>query len=287
MARSMTAFARQQSQQHWGSLVWELKSVNHRYLEPHLRIPESLRELEPALRDQLRLKTSRGKIDCTLHLYPQKKQLAIQLNTDLARQLIAAAEQIASLTTNPQPIDTLEVLRWPGVMQDTELDMSDIKQQALTLFNSALDDLSAGRDREGQVLVKLIEQRLDAMSNELDKIRTKMPLILEHHRTLLLTRISDLALQVEPSRIEQEIALLAQKADVTEEIDRLDTHIQEVRRILTQEGAIGRRLDFLMQELNREANTLSSKAIVVETTQCAIELKVLIEQMREQIQNIE
>jgi uncharacterized protein (TIGR00255 family) len=287
MTRSMTAFARQETQQNWGGLIWEIKSVNHRYLEPHLRIPENLRDIETALRDQLRKKLSRGKIDCTLRFSTEQQQQCIQIDEVRAQQLINAAQQLANLTENAQPINTLEILRWPGIMQEASLDIKQVKEAALALFSTAIDDLIAGRTREGTELTELITQRLAAISQVVAQARTKMPLILQAQRELLLSRITDLQLEIDATRLEQEIALLAQKADVAEELDRLDTHVQEVARILQQEGAIGRRLDFLMQELNREANTLSSKAIVVETTNSAVELKVLIEQMREQIQNIE
>jgi uncharacterized protein (TIGR00255 family) len=283
----MTAFARQESQQSWGSLVWEIRSVNQRYLEPHFRVPESFRALEPALRDQLRKKLSRGKIDCNLRFDVEKQQQGMQVDQQRAQQLIDAAQQIADLSSNSQPINPLDVLKWPGVMLDANLDMDEVKKQALDLFTAAVDDLNAGRAREGAELADLITQRLDSISVVVSEVREKMPEILTAQRELLLSRVNDLALEIEPVRLEQEIALLAQKADVAEEMDRLDTHVQEVRRILKQKGAVGRRLDFLMQELNREANTLSSKAIVVETTNSAVELKVLIEQMREQIQNIE
>lgn len=290
MTRSMTAFARQESQQSWGGLTWEIRSVNQRYLEPHLRIPESFRDLEPALRDQLRKKLSRGKLDCTLRFDIEKQQQGIEVDKERAQQLINATEQLATLTDNTQAINPLDILKWPGVMRDaTPLDMDEVKKQALALFSTAVDDLNAGRAREGAELADLITQRLDSISVVVSEVRSKMPQILDSQRELLLTRVNDLdlALEIDPVRLEQEIALLAQKADIAEEMDRLDTHVQEARRILKQKGAIGRRLDFLMQELNREANTLSSKAIVVETTNSAVELKVLIEQMREQIQNIE
>jgi uncharacterized protein (TIGR00255 family) len=283
----MTAFARQESQHSWGGLVWEIRSVNHRYLESNLRIPDSIRDIESALRDQLRKKLNRGKIDCSLRFDVEKKQQGIQVDETRAKQLIAAAEQLNQFTSNPQPIDTLEILRWPGVMLDTKLDMSEVKQAALQLFSQAIDDLNRGRIREGAELAELITQRLDTISQVVAQVRSQMPSIIDAQRNLLQSRVIDLQLEIDPLRIEQEIALLAQKADVAEELDRLDTHVQEVRRILQQKGAIGRRLDFLMQELNREANTLTSKAIVVDTTNSAVELKVLIEQMREQIQNIE
>lgn len=287
MTRSMTAFSRQESQQSWGTLVWEIRSVNHRYLEPSLRIAESLREIEPKLRETLRKTLSRGKLDCSLRLELACQQQSISINQDKAKQLIDAAQQLSSLCTNAQPINTLEVLRWPGVMQEGELDINEVKQQALKLFNQALADLNSARDREGTELATLIHQRLDAINIVVADVRSKMPAILAQQKSLMLTRVNELQLELEPMRIEQEIALLAQKADVAEELDRLDTHVQEVRRLLNQQGVKGRRLDFLMQELNREANTLSSKAIVVDTTNSAVELKVLIEQMREQIQNIE
>jgi uncharacterized protein (TIGR00255 family) len=283
----MTAFARQESQHSWGALIWEVRSVNQRYLEPHLRIPNSFRDLELALRDLIRQNLNRGKIDCTLHFVVEKEQQGIQINRERAKQLIDAAESLSSLTTDPQPIDSLEILRWPGIMLETKLDMDAVKKQALTLFSAALDDLIQGRSREGAELANLINHRLDAIAIVVSQVREKMPQIMEAQRRLLLKRVTDLGLEIDTVRIEQEIALLAQKADVAEEIDRLDTHVQAVRQILTTGGAIGRRLNFLMQELNREANTLSSKAIVVDTTNSAVELKVLIEQMREQIQNIE
>jgi len=287
MTRSMTAFARQESLHSWGSLVWELRSVNQRFLDPHFRIPDSVREIEPTMRDLLRKQLSRGKIDCTLHVNISQNQQEIQVDTVRANQLLIACEQINALTNTSQPINTLEILRSPGVMLDAKIDLPAVKASAIALFATTVDDLNAGRAREGAELSNLITQRLLAINIVVADVREKMPQIIQAQRDLLLSRITSLAIDVDTVRIEQEIALLAQKADVAEELDRLDTHVQEIHRILQQQGAIGRRLDFLMQELNREANTLSSKSIVVETTNSAVELKVLIEQMREQIQNIE
>ncbi|SIS87328.1 YicC/YloC family endoribonuclease [Neptunomonas antarctica] len=287
MTRSMTAFARQESQQSWGTLTWEVRSVNHRFLEPHLRIPESLKELEGALREGLRKCLSRGKVECTLRFVPEEQTQTLQVNEAFARQLLAATEQMEKLLPVSQTLNPLDLLRWPGVLQDIPMDMSAVKNEALQLFNRALDDLQAGREREGKELALLIEQRLDAISFVVQDVREKMPLILQNQRSMLRSRVADLGVDLEPQRLEQEVVLLAQKADVDEEMDRLDTHVQEVRRILKQKEPVGRRLDFLMQELNREANTLSSKSIVTDTTKSAVELKVLIEQMREQIQNIE
>ncbi len=287
MTRSMTAFARQEAEHPWGSLSWEIRSVNHRYLEPHLRLHENLRELEGPLRDKLRKSLSRGKVECTLRFHAEAQNQQLTVNEDFARQVVAAAEQVAGLTGQAEPLNALELLRWPGVLQDTKLDMELVKKAALELFDQALDDLHEGRAREGAELASLIEQRLSAISDIVVDVRTKLPQILQAQRDNLKSRLAELTEDLDASRLEQEMVILAQKADVDEEMDRLNTHVQEVRRVLKQKGPIGRRLDFLMQELNREANTLSSKSIVTDTTQSAVELKVLIEQMREQIQNIE
>ncbi|MBE9396839.1 YicC family protein [Pontibacterium sp. N1Y112] len=289
MTRSMTAFARQEAEHSWGSLIWEIRSVNHRYLEPHLRMPESLRELEGSLREQLRKKLSRGKVECTLRFHPEAQAQQLTVNSEFAKELIAAADEVAalSLSGNTQPMNPLDVLRWPGVLQDAQIDMDQVKAEALKLFGRALDDLIAGREREGAELNALIEQRLVSISEIVVEVRSKLPQILQAQRDNLRSRLEELKEDLDEGRLEQEMVMLAQKADVDEEMDRLNTHVLEVRRVLKQKGPIGRRLDFLMQELNREANTLSSKSIVADTTQCAVELKVLIEQMREQIQNIE
>jgi uncharacterized protein (TIGR00255 family) len=283
----MTAFTRQETQASWGSLVWEIRSVNHRYLEPNLRLPDSLRELEGNLREKLRKSLSRGKVECTLRFVPETQQQNLSVDRDYAAQLIAAAEDVRRLMSDSQPLSPLEVLRWPGVLRESELDMAAVKLAALALFDQALTDLAQGRQREGADLALLVEQRLEAIDRVVVEVRNRLPQILQAQRDNLRTRLSELLTEIDETRIEQEIALLAQKADVDEELDRLSTHVQEVRRVLKQRDPIGRRLDFLMQELNREANTLSSKSIVTDTTQCAVELKVLIEQMREQIQNIE
>jgi uncharacterized protein (TIGR00255 family) len=283
----MTAFARQEAEQEWGSLSWEIRSVNHRYLEPHLRLPDNLKELEGFLREKLRKTLSRGKVECTLRFTPEAKVQQLVVNEHYAKEVIQAAESVQGMLSNHQALDALELLRWPGVLQDTKLDMDLVKTSAKDLFGQALDDLLEGRSREGVELAVLINQRLDAISEIVAEVREKMPQILQNQRDNLAQRLEELKVELDESRLEQEMALLAQKADVDEEMDRLDTHVQEVRRVLKQKGPIGRRLDFLMQELNREANTLSSKSIVANTTQCAVELKVLIEQMREQIQNIE
>lgn len=287
MTRSMTAFARQEQQQPWGTLIWELRSVNHRYLELHFRLPESLRDIEGRLRELLRQRLSRGKVECTLRFMPEQSTESMQVNQARAREVISALTEVGTLLPQPQPINPVDVLSWPGVLQESTLDMAEVKARSLELFAEGLQDLVAGREREGAELAALIEQRLDAIEQITRDIQSLMPTILQNQRDSLKTRLDELKVELDRTRLEQEIVLLAQKADVDEETDRLQTHVQEVRRVLGQTGPIGRRLDFLMQELNREANTLSSKSIVAATTRSAVELKVLIEQMREQIQNIE
>lgn len=288
MTLSMTAFARKQSEEPWGSLAWEIRSVNHRYLEPSLRLPEQLRSLEPAIRDLLRKKLSRGKVDCQLRFQPSeggRSELAI--DNDLVKKLKESAETIQGIAKSATPLAVADILKWPGVLEDNQIDNTVIEKCALALFREALGDLITSRAREGQELAEMIDARLIAISEIVLEVRSLLPDIMAKQRQNLLNRINEIQVELEPVRIEQEIALLAQKADVDEELDRLDAHVREVQRVLGLKEQKGRRLDFLMQELNREANTLSSKSIVTETTQCAVELKVLIEQMREQVQNIE
>jgi len=286
MTASMTAFARRETHQPWGSLSWEIRSVNQRYLEPGFRLPETLRDLEPVLRNELRQALSRGKLDITLKFYPAEDNAQLEINTALLDQLISAADQIYSRTPAAS-LDPLRLLQWPGVMQSKKADEEAIKQAAIDLFQQTLADLKAHREREGAELNKLIEERLEQISQHLINAQAYLPSALETWRTNLLERAQKLAVELDPARLEQEVVMLAQKQDVMEELDRLTTHTKEVRRALSSKHPIGRRLDFLMQEMNREANTLGSKAMSMEMTQVSVDLKVLIEQMREQIQNIE
>lgn len=287
MTRSMTAFTRQEMQQSWGTLIWELRSVNHRYLEPHFRLPESLREIEGDLREALRRLVSRGKVEATLRFVPEKMSGALQVDQERLQDVLAATRELRLAGAEMQALNPLELLSWPGVLVESSLDMREIKRQALILFQNSVKDLIEGREREGRELNQLVALRLDSIETIVSDVKRMMPQILQGQRDNLKQKLAELVAELEPGRLEQEIVLLAQKADVDEEVDRLYTHVQEVRRVLTQQGPVGRRLDFLMQELNREANTLSSKSIVASTTRSAVELKVLIEQMREQIQNIE
>ena len=288
MTLSMTAFSRQQQEQEWGSLTWEIRSVNHRYLETSVRLPESLRALENGVREAVRKRLTRGKVECALRFQSEAKVSSdLHLNTKLIQQLVQANIEIEQITGTSVSLNNMELLRWPGVIEEQDFDKTSIEKQALSLFSAALDDLVTTREREGAELQGFIKQRIDSVREIVISIRNKMPEILAKQKQNILDRLADLQAELEPTRLEQEVSLLTQKADVEEELDRLDSHLNEVERVLGTKGQKGRRLDFLMQELNREANTLSSKSIVVETTLNAVELKVLIEQMREQIQNVE
>ena len=291
MVQSMTAFTRQQLDRDYGSLAWEIRSVNHRYLEASVRVPESFRALENTVRDALRKQLNRGKVECQLRFQTEAADGApvskISVDKELVKQLIEAGDVIGSFASDAATLSTAELLRWPGVIGTAELDKKALEHDALELFAVALKDLIATREREGAELSEFIGQRIDAIRAIVADVRLMMPDILAKQRENLLAKIAEIDIEIDPTRLEQEVALLAQKADINEELDRLGAHVNEVERVLRSDGQMGRRLDFLMQELNREANTLSSKSIVVETTRSAVDLKVLIEQMREQIQNIE
>ncbi|MDA0425178.1 YicC/YloC family endoribonuclease [Stutzerimonas frequens] len=287
MVHSMTAFARSEQAGTHGTLSWEIRSVNHRYLEPHLRLPEAFRDLEGQVRDALRKGLSRGKVECTLRFAEENQRSSLQVDRERASQLIAAAESVAALIRQPAAIDPLQVLGWPGVLVADAADPQALNQSALELFHKALAQLKEGRRREGAELAKLLEERLDSILAEVATLREQVPQMLAAQRQKILDRFNEMAAELDPQRLEQEMVLLAQKSDVAEELDRLSTHVGEVQRVLKAGGAAGRRLDFLMQELNREANTLGSKAFDPRSTQAAVNLKVLIEQMREQVQNIE
>jgi len=288
MVASMTAFARQQHEYPWGTLSWEIRALNHRYLEAGIRVPEMLRPLEPKVRELLRQRVSRGKVDCQLRFQAAGQQeRGASLNESRLEELRALDQQIRRVHPEAAPLSVCDLLQWPGVLQEPEPDVDDIASQALQQFHTALDEFLETRQREGGELATAIGKRLDAINGIVAAVRQQLPDILARQKSLLAERLGELREELDPVRLEQEIALLAQKSDVDEELDRLDAHVTEVKRVLTLPEPVGRRLDFLMQELNREANTLSSKAIVAETTRQAVELKVLIEQMREQVQNIE
>ena len=286
MIHSMTGYARKEFKGDWGTAVWEIRSVNQRYLETYLRLPEQLRGLEPILRERFRKQLERGKVECNLRFESQTNAGQLQINEALAEQLIDSALWVIDRAGQGQ-LNPLDVLRWPGVMAAPEQDMDELNTRLLTGFDEVLALFVESRQSEGDKLKAVIEQRLEGIQNEVTKVRAFMPQILDWQRQKLIDRLAEAKLELEPTRVEQEIILLAQRIDVAEELDRLGMHIAETRKILKKGGACGRRLDFMMQEFNRESNTLGSKSINADTTQSAVELKVLIEQMREQIQNIE
>lgn len=287
MIRSMTAYARREIKGDWGSAAWELRSVNQRYLETYIRLPEQFRSLEPVIRERIRARLTRGKVECNLRFeLDPGAQSTLQLNEKLAKQLVEAAQWV-KMQSDEGEINPLEVLRWPGVMLAEEQDLDAISTQLLLALETALDDFISARESEGAALKTLIEQRLDGVSAEVIKVRAQMPNILQWQRERLVSKLEDAQVQLENTRLEQELVLMAQRIDVAEELDRLEAHVKETHKIMKKEEAVGRRLDFMMQEFNRESNTLASKSINADVTTSAIELKVLIEQMREQIQNIE
>ena len=288
MIRSMTAFARSERTEDWGTAYWELRSVNNRYLDVTPRLPEETRAIESAVRERIRKRLSRGKVDCTLRLTLGTNHDAnITLNLELARRVSEATREIDALLHDPARVSAVDVLRWPGVVETESPDLDALGQVVLELLDEALTGLVASREREGLHIHDVIAQRCDEIQDIVDAVRARLPEVLETCRQRLRERLAEFLEQLNEERLEQEMAILAQKTDVAEELDRLDAHLIEVRRVLEEEEPAGRRLDFLMQELNREANTLGSKSIDTETTRASVDLKVLIEQMREQIQNVE
>jgi uncharacterized protein (TIGR00255 family) len=288
MICSMTAFSSKEQHQKDYSLTWEIRSVNHRYLEPGFKLPDSFNFLEPILRDKLKQHVARGKFDCSLKYQPASVPRAgLDLNREMLEDLLDVDTTLRSQAQNLGPINPLELLQWPGMLQQHEADKQAVGAIASSLFEVALRALIDTRQREGAELAAFISQRLDAIAVQVDNLRSRLPEILTNQRQRLVAKLEEISADLDHDRLEQELVYALQKADVDEELDRLSAHVGEVRRILSQGKSCGRRLDFLMQELNREANTLSSKSLTADTTMAAVELKVLIEQMREQVQNIE
>ncbi len=284
----MTAFARHETGVPWGVLTWELRSVNHRYLDIALRLPEELRALEPRARELINARLARGKVDGTLRYQPNEAVAgAIEMNAEQVQRLLAAADHLRSLAPDVAPLRAVDILRWPGVIKAAALDVESLGAAALEALSATLAELAATRHREGARLQEFMLARLQSMEEMAGKAKALSPEATRLFRERLEARLKEVRQQLDPARLEQEIVLFAQRADVTEEIDRLTAHFAEIRRVFAQPGPAGRRLDFLMQELNREANTLSSKSTDTRLTTVAVELKVLIEQMREQVQNIE
>lgn len=288
MPYSMTAFARIEFNGDWGRGAWELRSVNHRYAEIIVRTPEDFRALETTVRERINAAAKRGKIDCNLRFETARGDFAeLRLNEQAARAVIDASRRIAELAGIEASVSPLEVLRWPGVTDIAEVNLDLVAKSILEALDLALAEFLDVRGREGAKMAALITQRLDGIRAQLAVLERRVPEIIDSVRERHTQRIRELAEGLDQARVEQECALLAQRLDVAEELGRLQAHVEEVTRVLGQDEPIGRRLDFLMQELNREANTLGSKSAHIDTTGAAIELKVLIEQMREQVQNIE
>lgn len=288
MISSMTAFARNEYRGDLGEISWEIRSVNHRYLEVFLRLPEELRVLETPVRERVTARLGRGKLDLVLKFKPgEMAEAGLRVDRRMVEQLIKADMEVASMLNVDSYLKPVELLRWPGVLQEEEQDFTPVKQQALELLDGTLESLVESRQREGTRLAEMVLQRCRAMQEQVQKVRVLMPEVLQGVKVRIQERLNEVMESLDETRLEQEMALLAQRLDVDEEMDRLEAHLEEVERVLQSDEPVGRRLDFLMQELNREANTLSSKSNSVDMTRQAVEMKVLIEQMREQIQNIE
>jgi len=289
MLKSMTAFSRKESVSDLGTLIWEMRSVNHRYLDVSLRLADEVRVIEPLVREKLSEKLSRGKLEASLRFTPAESAATqIIVNEPLAKEVLGAVAKIAVLDggSNNQTA-AIEVLRWPGVVGKVKADTEPLQEQALELLDTTIDDFIDTRAREGKKIAVMLEERCEAIEKIVAQVKTLRPQTNERQREKLIARIDALNVENDTSRLEQELVYVAQRLDVEEELDRLDAHVSELRDVLTRHEPVGRRLDFLVQEFNREANTLGSKSADAETTALAVDLKVLIEQMREQIQNLE
>lgn len=289
MIHSMTAYASRSEAATAGQLAWELKSVNQRYLDLSPRLPEEFRVLEPEIRERFKRRFSRGKIEINLRYQPDPaaESATLELNQPLARTLLAQLEHLQKLAGSTAESDLGRLLSWPGLIVEQRADFDAERACALDLLDRCIEDLDAARAQEGRAIVEMLQPRLDGVGQQVAKVRAHLPAVREALKTRFDERLAGLGQDIEPGRMEQEIALQLTRLDVDEELDRLEAHVTEIRRVLALDEPVGRRLDFLMQELNREANTLGSKSVAVETTGVAVELKVLIEQMREQIQNVE
>ena len=288
MLCSMTGFAREEDTCEQGSLTWELRSVNHRYLEINFRLPEEMRRLETQLRKQLQSRLARGKVDCVLRYQFADTQAAVlELNKPLLDSLVQQITQVHNKLPEYQPTKAMDILAWPGVVHTAQTDMESFRTVCLELFKSTKDQLVEMRSTEGQRIAMMLRERCAEIESSVTKVRHRRPQVLAAIREKLQQRIEELVSEVDQNRLEQELVYISQKLDVAEELDRLESHLSEMASIFDRKDATGRRLDFLMQEFNREANTLGSKSADIETTQASVDLKVLIEQMREQVQNVE
>ncbi|MFQ5547839.1 MAG: YicC/YloC family endoribonuclease [Woeseia sp.] len=288
MLHSMTGFARRAAETPLGTLTWELRAVNHRFLDVQFRLPEELRPKETDLRQQVSAILKRGKIDCSLHFHRATSDaMGLRLNHELVQQIRAKIDELNDLLSETRAINPVDILRWPGVVSETEVETEPLFEQASRLLGETLAALGEMRASEGKRIADMLESRCRDVVVVSAAVRQRLPEVLAAVRARQQERIDKLNIKADPARLETELALIAQKLDVDEELDRLDSHISEIRDVVAADGPVGRRLEFLMQELNRETNTLASKSADTETTRAAVDLKVLIEQMREQIQNVE
>jgi len=290
--RSMTAFARVESQNEFATLTWEIKSVNHRYLELSIRLPDKLRHLETEFRNRLRKSLERGKVELGLRLEEQSgEQGELHVDEVLVKKLIQAREKIETLLIASKPVSAADIMRWPGVIGAAKIDLAKVEEQTINSFELLLKQFIENREREGSELQNMVSQRLEKIDGFIALFKKNLPATIENYRLKLQTRLEQIlektSEQIDKDRVAQELVIFAQKIDIEEELDRLEAHCKEVKRILKDGGSVGRQLDFLMQELNREANTTGSKSASAEQSQAVVDLKVCIEQMREQIQNIE
>ncbi len=288
MLQSMTGFARKIAEAPVGTLTCELRAVNHRYLDVQFRLPEELRTKELELRQQVGTRLKRGKVECTLHFRRiSTGDTELSINENLVRQIGSRLDQISSMLPKALTLDPIDVLRWPGVVLEPEIDAEPLFLAAQSLLDETLEEMRTMRASEGERIASMLKSRCAEVIKIAASVRARLPEVLEAARQRQRERLEKLGVSADPARLETELALIAQKLDIDEEIDRLDSHIVEILEVIERDEPVGRRLDFLMQELNREANTLGSKSADTETTRAAVELKVLIEQMREQIQNVE
>lgn len=287
MIQSMTTFARFSDQGAFGMATWEIRVVNHRYFDCSIKMPEILRSLETNIRLRLQQQLHRGRVECALRFQPgEQSGLSLMLNTSLVKKLAEAIGEIKNYMPTTPTVDPIKILTWPQVLQVVEEDIEAVHKVILQLFEKTLADLVVAREREGMALAEIMQNKLREVLAIASKVKIKIPLVLANQRAKIMQRLDEIKGGLDQARLEQEMVYIAQRMDVAEELDRLETHSKEIERILISGGNVGKRLDFLMQELNREANTLASKSVDVEITQAAVELKVLIEQMREQVQNI-
>ena len=288
MIQSMTGFARREERGAWGQLAWELRSVNHRYLEIGMRLPEEFRALEGSIRERIAARLGRGKVDVALRYTAEDASgIRLAINEPLIRQLRDVHSRVGRLVGSEKELTALDLMRWPGVIREEEQDPGPLHAAAMQLLDATLDDLVETRRAEGARIAALIAERASAVGDIVHAVRKRVPEVKNRLRDRLNARLADVTAQPDVDRLEQELVYQAQRMDVDEELDRLESHVVELKDVLKRDEPIGRRLDFLMQEFNRESNTLGSKSQDAETTKASVELKVLIEQMREQIQNVE